>query len=66
MPELNLPFLGHGGDYNPDQWLEYPDILEKDIEMLKESGCNTVSLGIFGKVTHFECGDILCVKPGSE
>ena len=45
--EFHTDRLLHGGDYNPDQWLEYPDILEKDIEMLKESGCNTVSLGIF-------------------
>jgi beta-galactosidase len=39
--------LLHGGDYNPEQWLDRPDILEKDVQMLKESGCNTVSLGIF-------------------
>lgn len=39
--------LLHGGDYNPEQWLDRPDILEKDVEMLVESGCNTVSLGIF-------------------
>lgn len=39
--------LLHGGDYNPEQWLDRPDILEKDIEMLLEAGCNTVSLGIF-------------------
>lgn len=39
--------LLHGGDYNPEQWLNRPDILEKDIEMLKEAGCNVVSLGIF-------------------
>ena len=25
----------HGGDYNPDQWLEYPDVLKKDITTLK-------------------------------
>jgi beta-galactosidase len=37
----------HGGDYNPEQWLDRPDILEKDIEMLKEAGCNTVTLGVF-------------------
>ena len=23
--------LVHGGDYNPDQWLDRPDILEEDI-----------------------------------
>lgn len=39
--------LLHGGDYNPEQWLDRPDILEKDIEMLKAAGCNAVSLGIF-------------------
>lgn len=39
--------LLHGGDYNPEQWLNRPDILKKDVEMLKESGCNVVSLGIF-------------------
>ena len=39
--------LLHGGDYNPEQWLDHPEILKKDIEMLREAGCNVVSLGIF-------------------
>lgn len=39
--------LLHGGDYNPEQWLDHPKILEKDIERFKEAGINTVSLGIF-------------------
>ena len=39
--------LLHGGDYNPEQWLKRPDILEKDIDMLEESGCNVVSMGMF-------------------
>ena len=39
--------LLHGGDYNPEQWLKRPDILEKDIDMLEESGCNVVALGFF-------------------
>ena len=30
--------LLHGGDYNPDQWLDRPDILEEDIRMMKKSG----------------------------
>ena len=25
--------LLHGGDYNPEQWLKRPDILEKDISL---------------------------------
>lgn len=39
--------LLHGGDYNPEQWLNRPDILEKDLDMLEEAGCNVVSLGVF-------------------
>lgn len=42
-----LSGLMHGGDYNPDQWLDYPEILEKDIEMMKKAGINEASLGIF-------------------
>lgn len=41
-----LNFL-HGADYNPDQWLSHPDILEKDITMMKETKCNVMSVGIF-------------------
>ena len=37
----------HGGDYNPDQWLKYPDILADDIALMKEARVNTFSLGIF-------------------
>lgn len=44
FPHVN--FL-HGADYNPDQWLDCPDILDKDIEMMKETKCNVMSLGIF-------------------
>lgn len=44
---FSTEYLLHGGDYNPEQWLKHPDILKQDIEMLKEAGCNTVSLGIF-------------------
>ena len=25
----------HGGDYNPEQWLDRPDILKEDIKMMK-------------------------------
>lgn len=42
-----MPVLGHGADYNPDQWLDRPDILEQDIELMKKARVNIVSLGIF-------------------
>ena len=37
----------HGGDYNPDQWLDRPDVLEDDIRLMKEAGINVVTLGVF-------------------
>lgn len=37
----------HGGDYNPEQWLDRPDILEEDIRMMKKAGVNCVTLGVF-------------------
>ena len=27
----------HGGDYNPDQWLDCPEVLEEDIRLMKEA-----------------------------
>lgn len=39
--------LLHGGDYNPEQWLNSPEILEEDLRLMKEAGVNCVSLGIF-------------------
>ncbi|MBR6706932.1 MAG: beta-galactosidase [Clostridia bacterium] len=43
----DLSFFLHGGDYNPDQWLDRPDILEADLKMMKKAHVNCVSLGIF-------------------
>ena len=37
----------HGADYNPEQWLDYPEVLEKDIELMKKAKCNVMSIGIF-------------------
>ena len=42
-----FPVFLHGGDYNPDQWLDRPDILEKDIELMQKAHVNAVSVGIF-------------------
>lgn len=39
--------IAHGGDYNPDQWLDRPDILERDVELMKEAGITEVTLGVF-------------------
>lgn len=42
-----FPNLIHGADYNPEQWLRYPEVLKKDIELLKKAHMNSVSVGIF-------------------
>jgi len=42
-----LPVIWHGGDYNPDQWLDYPEILKEDIRLMKKAKCNVMSIGIF-------------------
>lgn len=44
---MQMEQLLHGGDYNPEQWLEYPEILEQDIYYFKNAHINVVSLGIF-------------------
>lgn len=37
----------HGGDYNPDQWLEMPEIIDQDMRLMPLANVNAVSLGIF-------------------
>lgn len=39
--------LLHGGDYNPDQWLDYPEILRDDMRLMKLANVNTMTVGIF-------------------
>lgn len=43
----NFKHMVHGGDYNPDQWLDYPEVLSEDMRLMKLSHCNEMSLGIF-------------------
>lgn len=37
----------YGADYNPEQWLDSPEILEKDLELMKQAHCSIMSVGIF-------------------
>lgn len=39
--------LLHGADYNPDQWMETPEIWDEDMRLMKLAGCNVMSVGIF-------------------
>lgn len=42
-----FPHMLHGGDYNPEQWLDQPEVLEEDIRLFRKAHINCVSLGIF-------------------
>lgn len=47
MAEWTFPTLGHGGDYNPDQWRHIPGVFEEDLRLMKLAHCNLMSVGIF-------------------
>lgn len=42
-----FPHIIHGADYNPEQWLNYPEIIDEDMRLMKLAGCNAMSIGIF-------------------
>ena len=37
----------HGGDYNPDQWIETPEIWDEDMRLMKLAHVNSATVGIF-------------------
>lgn len=43
----NFKHFLHGGDYNPDQWQNYPEVLKEDMRLFKLANCNSMSVGIF-------------------
>ena len=36
-----------GADYNPEQWLDSPEILNKDIALMQKANCNVMTMGMF-------------------
>ena len=51
-PPINpkCPHFLHGGDYNPEQWLHMPEVLQEDLRLMKLAHCNVMSVGIFSWV----------------
>jgi len=48
MPLIpDFPHLLHGGDYNPDQWIRTPEVIEEDFRLMQAAGCNTFTVGVF-------------------
>lgn len=46
-----FPHFLHGADYNPEQWLHMKEVWDRDMELMKESYCNEMSVGIFSWAT---------------
>nr|WP_204487944.1 beta-galactosidase [Caldicoprobacter guelmensis] len=48
-PPINpkFPHFLHGGDYNPDQWKDTPEVWDEDMRLMKLAHCNVMSVGIF-------------------
>lgn len=47
MNKLKIKEFLHGGDYNPDQWLDTPEVIEKDFKLFRNAKINSLTLGIF-------------------
>lgn len=47
VKQLHLTQMLHGGDYNPDQWYDHPEIIDQDFRYFKEAKINELTLGIF-------------------
>ncbi len=43
----NFRHFLHGGDYNPEQWINVPGIWDEDMRLMKLANCNEMSVGIF-------------------
>ena len=41
----------YGGDYNPDQWMDTPEIWDEDMRLMKLAHINSASVGIFSWAT---------------
>ncbi len=39
--------LWHGADYNYEQWLDSPEVLDEDFRLMRLAKCNIMSVGIF-------------------
>jgi beta-galactosidase len=46
-----FPHILHGADWNPDQWLDEPAVIDEDFRLMEKSDCNTFSIGIFAWAT---------------
>ena len=46
-----FPHFIHGGDYNPEQWINTKEIWDEDMRLMNLANCNEMSVGIFSWAT---------------
>lgn len=46
-PCESFPHFIHGGDYNPEQWIDTKEIWDEDMRLMKLANCNEMTVGIF-------------------
>ncbi|MBQ9783591.1 MAG: beta-galactosidase [Clostridia bacterium] len=42
-----FPHFIHGGDYNPEQWIDTKEIWDEDMRLMNLANCNEMTVGIF-------------------
>lgn len=42
-----FPHFIHGGDYNPEQWIDTKEIWDEDMRLMQLANCNEMTVGIF-------------------
>ncbi len=47
MDKKFFDYIIHGGDYNPDQWINTPGIWDEDMRLMNLANVNSATVGIF-------------------
>lgn len=47
MSDKFFDYIIHGGDYNPDQWIDTPEIWDEDMRLMNLAHVNSATVGIF-------------------
>ena len=47
MDKKFFDYIIHGGDYNPDQWIDTPEIWDEDMRLMNLAHVNSATVGIF-------------------
>ena len=47
MEKKFFDYIIHGGDYNPDQWINTPEIWDEDMRLMNLAHVNSATVGIF-------------------